>query len=163
MTKSTGVGRGANGGNFSQQLWMPAMDEVIREQAAAGARPEDVATLLAQLFQPPMPKFTRASVLGRGHRLKPKVRWAHGRGPYKKRTPQKITRPKHDFCGVAPPAVPVAPNDPPPPSLGIPLTQLNGHHCRWPYGERAPYEFCGHPQLLGSSYCPYHDAKALRT
>lgn len=35
------------------------------------------------------------------------------------------------------------------------LTQLDGNMCHWPFGDRAPYLFCGAP-TAGRSYCAFH-------
>jgi len=35
------------------------------------------------------------------------------------------------------------------------LFQLDGNKCHWPYGDRAPYMFCGAP-TAGKTYCAYH-------
>ena len=41
-------------------------------------------------------------------------------------------------------------------SLNITLENLEPHHCRFPYGNRAPFQFCGHEPREGSSYCEHH-------
>ena len=45
-----------------------------------------------------------------------------------------------------------------PPSLNIPLVDLEPRHCRWPIGDpkQPGFAFCGHEQHPGSSYCPAH-------
>jgi len=40
--------------------------------------------------------------------------------------------------------------------LNIGLSDLNGTTCRFPYGDEAPYRFCGHPPIKDSPYCAAH-------
>ena len=42
----------------------------------------------------------------------------------------------------------------------IPLLELEGHQCRWPYGD-GPYTFCGHEKARGHSYCEFHVSRAF--
>ena len=48
--------------------------------------------------------------------------------------------------------------EPPPPEKprGIMLADLQPHDCRYPYGDRTPYSFCGNRTQEGSSYCRSH-------
>ena len=52
------------------------------------------------------------------------------------------------------------PKELPPLSMNVALIDLEQHHCRWPYGTRAPFLFCGHVKQLGESYCPFHTREA---
>jgi GcrA cell cycle regulator len=36
------------------------------------------------------------------------------------------------------------------------LADLEPHHCRFPFGDSAPYTFCGHGTVPGLSYCEAH-------
>ena len=42
-----------------------------------------------------------------------------------------------------------------PPRHRVTLLELRPGQCRWPEGDRAPYSFCGAPQVSGS-YCGEH-------
>jgi GcrA cell cycle regulator len=42
--------------------------------------------------------------------------------------------------------------------LHISIYELTDDTCRFPYGTRAPYSYCGRPTIFGSSYCEHHDA-----
>jgi hypothetical protein len=33
--------------------------------------------------------------------------------------------------------------------------------CRWPEGDVAPFQYCGAPQVEGSSYCPDHKRRSV--
>lgn len=45
------------------------------------------------------------------------------------------------------------------PAGRVTLEQLEWFHCRWPFGSRAPFVFCGCRKEAGKSYCEDH-AKA---
>ena len=40
---------------------------------------------------------------------------------------------------------------------GLTLADLQPQDCRYPYGDRVPYSFCGARKQHGSSYCPQHN------
>lgn len=42
------------------------------------------------------------------------------------------------------------------PPLNLPLEDLQANQCRYPYGEQAPFQFCGHPTAEGTSWCSHH-------
>ena len=48
--------------------------------------------------------------------------------------------------------------EPPPPEKprGLMLADLQPKDCRYPYGDRTPYTFCGNRVQEGSSYCRSH-------
>jgi hypothetical protein len=59
------------------------------------------------------------------------------------------------------PKVKLMPRPKPRPKPGtLTLMQLEPKDCRWPEGDRAPFLFCGLPQLEGSSYCPEHTGRS---
>jgi hypothetical protein len=44
-----------------------------------------------------------------------------------------------------------------PQPLHLHVVDLTLETCRWPYGERHPFTFCGHKILIfGQAYCPFH-------
>lgn len=47
--------------------------------------------------------------------------------------------------------------------LHVKLLDLGPHDCRWPFGDRPNYTFCGARQAADSSYCPTHRAMSLRS
>jgi hypothetical protein len=75
--------------------------------------------------------------------------------------PQKLTRASWGIGGHGKPKPPtplsvVTAGDMANAPLHIGIFDLRPHHCRWPYGERAPYTSCGHDKIGGSSYCGIH-------
>jgi hypothetical protein len=46
--------------------------------------------------------------------------------------------------------------------LHIEIYDLNSTTCRWPFGERAPYTYCGQCPDVGSVYCYEHDLRSRR-
>jgi len=51
-----------------------------------------------------------------------------------------------------------APSDPGP-AIGVPLDQLQGHHCRWPVGHTGVLAtFCGRPRRV-KSWCAEHSTQ----
>ena len=45
--------------------------------------------------------------------------------------------------------------------LNLTLFELGEGQCRYPYGDAAPYLFCGHKKLTGFSYCVPHVALTI--
>ncbi len=41
-------------------------------------------------------------------------------------------------------------------ALNLSLLDLTAETCRFPFGTEAPFLFCGHPTIEGSSYCGHH-------
>jgi GcrA cell cycle regulator len=98
---------------------------------------------------------TRNAAIGKIHRMglqlltvrkpaavrKPRKRWI------------KMTRPR---ALPPPPAPEVAPANGP-----IGIMELTAFTCRWPFGERAPFRFCGTTKPAGGPYCREHTAIAV--
>ena len=40
--------------------------------------------------------------------------------------------------------------------LNLTIQELNDHHCRFPYGNSAPFLFCGQPTVGEGAWCRYH-------
>jgi hypothetical protein len=60
------------------------------------------------------------------------------------------------------PSKPVKQADPPSrdparePRIWCELIELTRFTCRYPYGDRPPFAYCGCPVIEGSPYCPFH-------
>jgi GcrA cell cycle regulator len=119
--------------------------------------------------------FTRNAVLGKVHRLGIGGRECDSNRTYVKKTPAEIEATKrkkeqrrrerrraHRAAIVkstinleALRCVEVEP-------LHKSLADLGRKDCRYPYGDNAPYTFCGNPQRKGHSYCGPHMALSFR-
>ena len=99
-------------------------------------------------------QFTKNSCIGHGRRAgvpkrQPPRNYAGRRGRVLKPRPASV------------PKLQLTPRPKPRPKPGtLTLMQLEPKDCRWPEGDRAPFLFCGLPQLEGSSYCPAHTARS---
>ena len=84
------------------------------------------------------------------------------------KTTEQVSKPKpkpqkpRNTRPLPPPEPYQAPPLPPLPPIGrFSLLDLREGHCRWPGPQdRAPWTFCGRPQLFDSSYCAEHHALA---
>lgn len=109
--------------------------------------------------------LTRCSVIGKVHRLG----LIRPYGPvHSKRLPARgrRRRPHPRPSEPRPPRFTERP-DPPPPRMLEPVSrvlsimQLTSHTCKYPYGDRAPYSFCGATSMEGSPYCSWHSARCF--
>ena len=150
MTLTTGVGRGFGGGRWTG--WTPTQDARIRELAALDYSVREVAKEFG---------VTRNAIIGRARRMKPPVKWAlrpaairppGSPAPVRRRGGQR----RRYFRGNPAPEPPAPANAPP--SQDVAVLDLKEHHCRYPYGEFAPYLFCGAAPQKGHSYCAFHQA-----
>jgi hypothetical protein len=148
---STGVGRGFGGGRRTK--WTPQQDARIRELAAEGKLVAEVAAEFG---------VSRNMVIGRARRLQPRVEWAYKPAPP---LPPGVPRPTKHRGGQRRRTYrgpdmsqrgPVPANAPT--SLDVGVYDLRAHHCRYPYGNRVPYLFCGAEVDPGCSYCAFHRA-----
>jgi hypothetical protein len=130
-----------NGRRHGNHTWSVAEDEHLAWLEQQGYS--------ASLIGERMGRSTNA-VIGRSHRLRG---YRHRRGT--KATPrttvvtvkkQPVPRPK------APDSKPGDPG-----RRMITIFDLDQNTCRWPFGERHPYRFCGAPPTrAGASYCQIH-------
>ena len=95
--------------------------------------------------------ITRNAVLGKANRLrlpthKAKTSKGHIRKPVKKPKPVAVAP-----IGIIDEPVPAEPE-----FLGLTLMELSPASCRFPRGDKAPFEYCGQMQQDGSRYCRFH-------
>ena len=112
---------------------------------------------------------TRNAIVGKVHRLglpsrKATIFLIRG-GHYKvNRSKRRVSKPAESGAnartGFAPwrmvPAAAVAAPIEQPPSLGRTVATLANGECKWPYGDRGNFTFCGQPQREDEVYCPHH-------
>jgi GcrA cell cycle regulator len=103
--------------------------------------------------------FTRASIIGKAHRLKLPGRKA--RQPVKRangvpKPPMPPPRPQPPQPPPPPPPQPAAPH-----MRQLTFFRLKPHHCRWPLGEllEPARLFCA-ADADGETYCPFHERLA---
>lgn len=107
--------------------------------------------------------YSRNSCAGQIGRLRALGRLPPAQIKVKKRRPRARIAVVPDSPPIATKATKavVAPSAPsessePPASLDVSIYDLDDTHCRYPYGERPPYRYCGNPKWADSSYCWHH-------
>lgn len=124
----------------------------------------------------PGPAPTRNSVIGKCARMGIKLPGLPANGvalkartrrsvakPSAPKPPRPVGAPRHGqasklsdwvsstFVDPTPVAV-----SPPPPKGSVALDDLRANQCRWPYGDKAPFMFCGCEAMEGKPYCRTH-------
>jgi GcrA cell cycle regulator len=148
--------------------WAPEHSAALRELVGRGMSYGEAAHAINVKFDT---AYTRSAAIGRGKRMglavpkRPEER--PERAPRSQNPPKKKSkRPHSRRVAEAPPAPSVVARAEPPklrcvgvqPRL-VSLVDLEAGDCRYPYGGDRDGEaitFCGHPRLLGSSYCTPH-------
>lgn len=141
--------------------WSPRQIHVLMEGLKAGQSAAEIARHLG---------MTRNAVLGKINRMRqqalrgtggevPRTRpsgWRRKDDDPRKNDPRarpSRTRPAKPIDDVIPQecldAEEIAPRL-------LQVLELEEDDCRWPYGGRAPYRFCGHKKHNGGAYCAYH-------
>ena len=135
--------------------WTMQEVDIVRQMAAQNEYARAIAERIGR---------TRNQVIGycRRHHIKLK----QGSGPVKPGRPRKKRKPK---MAVIEPEVKLTreqikdlQEQAEPEPLHLRVEQLELRHCRWPYGDRYPFTFCGHNIMsIGQSYCPFHIARSV--
>ena len=122
------------------------------------AQPDVTRTLCARGNSSQIAKaiggVTRNAVIGKVHRMQ-----FDARGPDQKdRKPRsrKRLRGKIRTIRMLQPTVNVERE----PRGPVQLVDLEPHHCRWPYGRRLPFTFCGCDRVARSAYCAVHTGES---
>lgn len=113
----------------------------------------DIANLLSREWGIVVP---RNGCIGKAHRMGIKRRAGPGHRPAHQQPSEPVSEPmpqiwprwRVEFANIARPQ----PTDG---KIRYELHQLDGNMCHWPYGDRAPYWFCGQA-TNGRSYCAFH-------
>jgi hypothetical protein len=144
--------RGYSHGNRPDTWLKPGLSERLAELHRLNQSSFlEIAEILSTEFGIPV---SRNAVIGRAKRM---------------RLPKRAPAPR--IAAKQPPVTACVVNvriDPPPPrpsripgkSRNLTIYQLRDGCCRWPYGHKAPFRFCGRATLTGSSWCPQHAALA---
>jgi hypothetical protein len=130
--------------------WNAEEDKILLERSQRGDTMAQIAARINKAFNTAR---TRMSVAGRLDRLR--------KGPAKrlnksapKKKPIQTTLPPRSISSA-----PLPPTEPAPENL-ILLTDFKADTCRWPYGDKAPYKFCGQKISGSRSYCAAHTIKS---
>lgn len=143
---------------LASMVWTPPQDAALAADYRRGLSCAQIAMRINTQFGT---TYTRNSVIGRASRIGlPGTRpVAEKRSPApRKRDYAAVARdiaaakrpaPKPNIETVALLCAEVTP-------LNMDILDLGKGHCRYPYGDRVPYRFCGHLAIEGSSYCAPH-------
>ena len=129
--------------------WDEGLIQRLTELHARGYSSREIAMKMGSEFGL---RFTRNSIIGKTNRLclphrvlpitqpKPKSiqKRAKRRRPVPRKTAPKIKAPRANPDGL------------------LTIYQLGAGDCRFPFGHRSPFMFCGKQQAEGSSYCVGH-------
>ncbi len=136
-------------------LWLELHSEAVRQYVEAGVHSyAEIGNLVNLEFGT---DYSRNSIIGKAQRLGLMTK----RPPRGKRVPRKVTHPEKPLKPTPAPecaqliCVDIEPRN-------LTLHDLTDETCRWPYGDNAPYFFCGRPVFCGS-YCGHHFDLATRS
>lgn len=109
--------------------------------------------------------LTRCSVIGKVHRLgliRPYGPVHSKRLPAQGRRRKYYPKPREQ----RPPRFTERPAPPPPRitepvSRGLSILELTDSTCKYPYGDRPPFTFCGATSMDDSPYCSWHSARCF--
>jgi GcrA cell cycle regulator len=134
------------------------MVETLRKLVSEGFSASEIAFRLGS-------KVTRNAVIGKCERLKIKLQGRpHKNEPFSP-SPEvlqikPVSRPKVPREAVRKEPIPEAFMICEPITDPIEFMDLEPHQCRWPFGDSAPFKFCGADKREGSSYCGFHSKLA---
>lgn len=141
--------------------WTPERVETLKQLWTKG---ESASTICAL-----MKAASRCAIIGKARRLgivqghnprrtsAPRSRRGVSFNPKARVSPTVLLRMQSKDRAAKPvsPPKPVAPPEPPMPLL-VTFDDLNDGMCRFPFGDKAPFHYCGHKAISGTSWCPYH-------
>jgi len=135
--------------------WTPQDVDTLRELAAQGWYARDIAYRMQRTRNQIIGKCRRLHIKLK-HRQVPGVRQARksrAKGTNGRRVQKGTVMHKQE--------VPIEEIKTEPQPLHLTVVELTLHTCRWPFGERYPFTFCGHPiPKFGQAYCHYHQQKS---
>ena len=146
-----GSTKGTNGhqGNSNAVKWAPEHDDALKKHHSDGLTGAQAAAEINWEFRT---VYSRNAIIGRLHRLgltQPLVRRIPRIAAPKVDKPRP-PKPVKTFMAqaVVPRTTDVIPRS-------VSLIDLRKNDCRYPYGD-GDFLFCGHPKMVGSSYCVAH-------
>lgn len=134
--------------------WTPEQVERLRAALSAG---KSVGVAAAELGVSRNAAMGKASRVGMDMSVRPAVTQVRpGRPPSEVRPPKTPRNPNNSLQWKPARPRPSAPvMHEAMPSLDVGLMDLHDRDCHWPYGD-GPFLYCGHPALVGKSYCGPH-------
>jgi GcrA cell cycle regulator len=125
---------------------MPGLnDRLIKLHAATGNAFSTFEQIACQLSDEFDMRISKSACVGRARRLGLPPRLLFVRRIVKHKAPQPAK------------AAPIKPTKTEPAQpRNLTLMQLQHGDCRWPFGDEAPFLFCGNPVQTGTSWCPMH-------
>jgi hypothetical protein len=161
-------------GNCRIHDWSDARIALLTELWLAGVTGGEIGRQMGVSRSAAMGKLRRLGLLRRDRPRMPMRRVARllkteQAIPVPKPVPEKVPNKRHLRPAKSPDryfaefAEKPAPPPPPEPAIGsFSLLDLRHGQCRWPGPEdRAPWTFCGAPQVFDSSYCALHKQISL--
>jgi len=149
-------------GNSRVHNWSKKRIALLSELWLCGYSSGECARRLGVSRNAAIGKLRRLGLLGRDRPQLPIM--ARAPAQLLLKTSEQVSKPKprpqkpRNTRPLPPPEPYQAPPPPPVPPIGsFGLLDLRHGHCRWPGPQdRAPWTFCGAPQLFDSSYCKFH-------
>ena len=147
--------------------WSHERIDLLRKMVPEG---HSYSVIAAHVSALPGPSVSRNAAIGKATRLGINIQ--HTR-TFHKGARKKVLAPRRPMRRVAPTSQAVAlaqlqreairatPDLITPPEERKSLLALEAGCCRWPYGDAAPFAFCGKPKLPGLPYCSGHAARAF--
>lgn len=139
---------------MGETLWNVEEVNVLKKLWQEGFSASKVADKLNEMFMSIGHFFTRNSVLAKLHREGAQEREC---GTVVRRPRPHVDR-RQKLTRLISPQIemPLQPSFTCEPIPCRTIVTVGFNECRFPYGERMPYEICGAPTPDGSSWCPYH-------
>ncbi len=140
----------------------PGMLDRLKELHCKGLTLTEISRVIGDEYGV---QFSRSAIAGKLHRTG-LVRLARERVPkevgQRGATMTNETIEQNSSEMTLPPPIVVKRRKLPPLSggLGLSLFELTSESCRWPFGDVAPFTFCGASVKDGASYCPCHSKQA---
>jgi len=155
-------------GNSRTHDWSKKRIALLTELWLTGYSSGECARRLGVSRNSAIGKLRRLGLLGRERPQLPTMRPGLPPARMLLKTTEQVSKPpqkprkRQNQRPLPPPEPYQAPPPPPVPPIGrFSLLDLRAGHCRWPEGNRAPYQFCGAKQASQSSYCPSHTKQSL--
>jgi GcrA cell cycle regulator len=138
------------------KTWYPEHDQALAKHLAGGMSHAEAAAALNAKFGT---SYSRMASIGRANRLGTTSKVLKSQGHDKHKPKQPRASATHRFKCEHQPRLREANAGP----LHLAITELTAETCRYPYGDNAPFTYCGCPPAFeGASYCALHQRLTRR-